>query len=380
MKKNYFKKISMVLVITFAMTLLPSNSIVFADEVQLEITEQENNEKEEAVIVKEMEELREEYSKKFLKSDGTYEAVVYNKPIHYKVGNKWLEIDNTLEENSDEALRLLDETSKNVSTDNEKDNTKVESTEKENNEEVKDEELNSVDKDEEKDNENTIEENTQNNNEEKDNENTVEENTQNNTEEKPSSNTEKDDEIQENEIDKDKDKVSNDTEKNKEIDNKNKEQNKKVLEELDKNQNINNEKKDIVAEDKDQIKENTNKEENSTEINKDKDKEVEKDTQQIKDNNKTNNKTNNSNIKKEGKNILTNKNNNFNVNIAKYSDSNQLIKIYKDKYELSWSINNINSVKYENVLKDEAKIKSQIDEIVNKRLKEKNKKRITKLL
>lgn len=40
--------------------------------------------------------LREQNVKHFLLSDNTYTAVVYDEPVHYKQGNEWLEIDNSL--------------------------------------------------------------------------------------------------------------------------------------------------------------------------------------------------------------------------------------------------------------------------------------------
>lgn len=123
MQKTYFKKIAILLVITIATTLLPSiTKEVYAEETSRKTVE-ETTKKEEALIVEEIEELREEYSKQFLKSDGTYEAVVYTKPIHYKSGDSWVEIDNTLEEKLDNELKTLDE--EKIAKDS---NKKIEST------------------------------------------------------------------------------------------------------------------------------------------------------------------------------------------------------------------------------------------------------------
>lgn len=47
-------------------------------------------------IVEEVKELREASSKTFLCEDGSYMAVTYAEPIHYKSGDDWVEIDNTL--------------------------------------------------------------------------------------------------------------------------------------------------------------------------------------------------------------------------------------------------------------------------------------------
>lgn len=40
--------------------------------------------------------LREQSAKHFLLSDGSYTAVVYDEPVHYRKGNEWAEIDNSL--------------------------------------------------------------------------------------------------------------------------------------------------------------------------------------------------------------------------------------------------------------------------------------------
>ena len=40
--------------------------------------------------------LREQNAKHFLLSDGTYTVAVYDAPVHYKRGNEWAEIDNSL--------------------------------------------------------------------------------------------------------------------------------------------------------------------------------------------------------------------------------------------------------------------------------------------
>ncbi len=48
------------------------------------------------VVVNEETSLRNENSKHFLLSDGTYVAVAYDMPVHYEKGDNWVEIDNTL--------------------------------------------------------------------------------------------------------------------------------------------------------------------------------------------------------------------------------------------------------------------------------------------
>ncbi|NLK12396.1 MAG: DNRLRE domain-containing protein [Candidatus Phytoplasma sp.] len=47
-------------------------------------------------VVKEIETLREENQKVFLKQDGTHEVSIYQEPVHFKNGDEYIEIDNTL--------------------------------------------------------------------------------------------------------------------------------------------------------------------------------------------------------------------------------------------------------------------------------------------
>ncbi len=51
-------------------------------------------------IISEVKELREEYVKHFKMSDGTYQAVVYSSPVHYKENGKWQEIDTGIKEST----------------------------------------------------------------------------------------------------------------------------------------------------------------------------------------------------------------------------------------------------------------------------------------
>ena len=48
------------------------------------------------IVISEEISLREQGAKHFQLSDGTYRAVVYDEPVHYKQGNEWIEIDNSL--------------------------------------------------------------------------------------------------------------------------------------------------------------------------------------------------------------------------------------------------------------------------------------------
>ena len=50
----------------------------------------------ETTILYEEESLRGKHEKHFLLSDGTYQATIYNEPIHYETNSGWVEVDNTL--------------------------------------------------------------------------------------------------------------------------------------------------------------------------------------------------------------------------------------------------------------------------------------------
>lgn len=316
MTKLYFKKIAIFLVITLGVTLLPSiDKTVFADDKLNTMVSENNRGKEEASIVKEIEELREEYSKQFLKSDGTYEAVVYNKPIHYKDGDKWVEIDNSLKEELDKELKELDEKEENLNT-----NNKIEPT-----------------KNEDKLNEESVIDN-------KEQENSIE-----GEKEEPTNN------------------YASEQKKNSEEDSNLNSQDKKLNSE-DKSlntedNNLNTGDNNLNADDKNKIKE-TEKSKNEESLDKD---------NKIEAKNKDKIDASKKIRKNEVNNILTNKNNNFTVSISKYSDSKKLINIFKDIYEISWGIENVNPVKYENVIKDNNSINEEIEEIVERKINENNK-------
>lgn len=316
MTKHYFKKIAIFLVITLGVTLLPSiDKTVFADDKLNTMVSEDKSVKEEASIVKEIEELREEYSKQFLKSDGTYEAVVYNKPIHYKDGDKWVEIDNSLKEELDKELKELDEKEENLNT-----NNKIEPT-----------------KNEDKLNEESVIDN-------KEQENSIE-----GEKEEPTNN------------------YASEQKKNSEEDSNLNSQDKKLNSE-DKSlntedNNLNTGDNNLNSDDKNKIKE-IEKSKNEENLNKD---------NKIEAKNKDKIDASKKIRQNEVNNILTNKNNDFTVSISKYSDSKKLINIFKDGYEISWGIENANPVKYENVIKDNNSINEEIEEIVERKINENNK-------
>lgn len=69
-----------------------------------ELPEDDNAEVSDDDIVCEITEKRDETTKHYLRTDGSYAAVAYSMPVHYqKTGDdEWIEIDNTLAENTDE--------------------------------------------------------------------------------------------------------------------------------------------------------------------------------------------------------------------------------------------------------------------------------------
>lgn len=95
-KRFFLKTISLTLVFTLIFTSLPMDGIIA-------LAEQAIEESKLITVVEELEQYRTEFSKTYLKSDGTLEAVVSANPIHYEQDGEWVEIDSTLEitENDD---------------------------------------------------------------------------------------------------------------------------------------------------------------------------------------------------------------------------------------------------------------------------------------
>jgi hypothetical protein len=99
--KNYLKVISIIL--TFAIILQSIPIAVSAQSILDDLTEiqPETTVAEEATIVEEDISLREENKKYFLMSDKTYLIAMYNTPVHYFENGQWVDIDNSLSEDSD---------------------------------------------------------------------------------------------------------------------------------------------------------------------------------------------------------------------------------------------------------------------------------------
>lgn len=91
-----YKGVAKLLIITLLTTMMPINIIkASAEEATESVTPETQGDTE---IIRELEEKRNENTKYFLKNDGTYEAVLYEDPIHYLKDGKWADIDNSLED------------------------------------------------------------------------------------------------------------------------------------------------------------------------------------------------------------------------------------------------------------------------------------------
>ncbi|MED4404101.1 DNRLRE domain-containing protein [Metabacillus fastidiosus] len=109
-KRNLHSIISKLLIFIMLFSTIPfqgiSNALAVENSNNLEESQVEtakNNESIDSSSV-EVESLRNETTKVYLNTDGSYTAEAYTKPIHYKKDNKWHDIDNTLIENSTQEL------------------------------------------------------------------------------------------------------------------------------------------------------------------------------------------------------------------------------------------------------------------------------------
>ncbi len=95
---KYKKIISVILMIVMVITYCPME--VFAEqlsEINPKFEENINKKRDiEPEIVGEIKEERAENQKIFLKSDNSYEAAIYPDAVHYREGNQWKDIDNSL--------------------------------------------------------------------------------------------------------------------------------------------------------------------------------------------------------------------------------------------------------------------------------------------
>lgn len=99
--------IAIAVLVAFFTGLMPTYAKAATDDKQDSITnsgkqDYQNNEKSKGIILEEIKSKREASIKYFIKDDGTYTAMMYNRPVHYYDGSEWKEIDNTLEEKTDD--------------------------------------------------------------------------------------------------------------------------------------------------------------------------------------------------------------------------------------------------------------------------------------
>ena len=95
MFKRVIKIVSFVLMFTLLFTSMPMDGFVA-------LAEQAIEESTLITVEEELEQYRTEFTKTYLKSDGTLEAVVSAAPIHFKENGEWVEIDATLEADENE--------------------------------------------------------------------------------------------------------------------------------------------------------------------------------------------------------------------------------------------------------------------------------------
>ncbi len=84
--KLFLRSIVFILIFALLLTSLPTEAFDFAAKA----------EDEEIYVVKEVEDYRTQNSKTYLKSDGSMTGIISSEALHFKEGNEWKEIDNTL--------------------------------------------------------------------------------------------------------------------------------------------------------------------------------------------------------------------------------------------------------------------------------------------
>ncbi len=98
MKSKLWRQIlSLILSLILVLELVPASVLATGSDAERGTATEEAANEEEAYIVSEVNELREEAVKHFRMSDGSYLLVEYNEPVHYQdADEEWQEIDNTL--------------------------------------------------------------------------------------------------------------------------------------------------------------------------------------------------------------------------------------------------------------------------------------------
>lgn len=97
--KVFFKIIAIFMSILLVLQILPFSVIAANIEESEEIEEAPE-------IMAEVETLRDEYTKHYRMSDGTYIAATYPEPVHYVVNGKWIDIDNSLSKENVDGISV----------------------------------------------------------------------------------------------------------------------------------------------------------------------------------------------------------------------------------------------------------------------------------
>ncbi|SHH68969.1 DNRLRE domain-containing protein [Clostridium intestinale] len=99
--QKYIKGMTLAILMTFLATMIPSYNVVAKEKNTDSSVKVQQGTESDGLIVGEVTEKREENVKHFMKDDGTFVAMMYNNPVHYKEGSEWKDIDNTLVEKDD---------------------------------------------------------------------------------------------------------------------------------------------------------------------------------------------------------------------------------------------------------------------------------------
>lgn len=106
MLKNIKKKVAYLLTVFMLGTVLPMRILAAGDGPNLDAL-RASTVKKEGKIIGEIVEKREKNIKHFIKDDLSYEAAVYDYPVHYLKNNKWEDIDNSLVEKTNEENKPI---------------------------------------------------------------------------------------------------------------------------------------------------------------------------------------------------------------------------------------------------------------------------------
>ncbi|MBM7570649.1 DNRLRE domain-containing protein [Aquibacillus albus] len=106
--KKYKKSHILLLIATLLFQMIPMNTMA-NEYVEPPVEPLNNKDTEEKITIGELKDKREKNVKHFIKSDYTYEAVVYPAAVHYKENNQWKNIDNSIvEHTNDQGQKVLE--------------------------------------------------------------------------------------------------------------------------------------------------------------------------------------------------------------------------------------------------------------------------------